>query len=149
MAQGDVVYFDEFVAALMKGEHNLESDEIRAIMIDNTTVATAADAEALYDSYGEVTGTLNEQYGVKLANKTVTQTGGTGIFTASAFTFRQGADEPTDFFQVIIYNESHPDRAAICFIDATVDGGVTPIDLTGTDWTWTPNADGIVNIARG
>ena len=33
MAQGDITYFDEFVTALMKGEHDLETNNIKAIMI--------------------------------------------------------------------------------------------------------------------
>ena len=149
MAQGDATLFDDFVRRLALGEHDLLNDELRMILIDDTTTAAATDEEPNRDSYTQTTGDYNKENGILVANKTVTESAGDVTFDFDPVTFRKGANEPNDVYQLVLYNDSHPSRAAILFIDPTTDAGVTPYDLTANSLTWTPNASGVMTIEKG
>lgn len=132
MAQGTLTTFEEFRKNIGDGSHNLSSDTFKIMLIDNTTVPTAADVTPDSADYTEVSGGTSYVAGGATLTTTYTEVGGVATFkhTGGTITWAKDAAGPTNIYYAIIYNATHTGtNDAIAFIDLTADGGVTPISL--------------------
>ena len=142
MAKNEVFYFYEFAKQLFLGEHNLQGDDIRYFLAKNTTPPAVDDAEPVYGDYDEVTTTYNIEGGLPVPNRTVTQTSGTVTFDHDTLQALAESAGPT-FSYIIIYNNSHPLRPCIFFIEVVDNADSAAHDLSTTPYRWTPNAAGL------
>ena len=143
MAQGTLLLFEEFSLNIGNGDHDLDADSFKVMLISDTLVAAVTDLTPNSADYTEVTGTGYTAGGEALT-LTWLEVGGTATFavTSGATSWTQNGAGPTDIEQAIIYNTTHVGtQDAIGFIDMTTDAGVTPISLQDGDITitWQPN----------
>lgn len=130
MGQGTMQLFND--VALQVGEkiHNFPSggETYKAMIINNTKVAAATDANAKKADYTEVSGGTYAE--IALANQDFTLSGAIATFIADAIEFaKDAASGPTDCYQLLIYLDDGPDYNAVAFMDLTLDGGTTPLSL--------------------
>lgn len=148
MAQGTVTVFEEFTKYIGDGSHDLDNDTFKCMLINNTTVPTAATATPDSADFTEVTGTGYTAGGESLTI-TWTEAGGTATFDSTVNpSWTQNGAGPTDIYYAIIYNTTHAGtNDAVAFVDMTADGGTTPISLQSGDITLTWGASGIFTLA--
>jgi hypothetical protein len=146
MAQGTLTLFEEFSLNIGNGDHDLDGDAFKVMLISNqvggTPTITAADTTPDSSDYTEVTGTGYTAGGESIT-VTWTEANGTATFqvTSGATSWTQNGAGPTDIKTALIYNTTHAGtNDAIGFIDMTTDG-TTAISLVDGDITitWNPN----------
>lgn len=143
MAQGTLTLFEEFSLNIGNGDHDLDGDSFKVMLVNDTLVPTAALATPDSSDFTEVTGT-GYTAGGEAITCTWTEVGGTATFqvTSGNTAWTQNGAGPTDIEYAIIYNTTHiGTQDAIGWIDMTTDAGVTPISLQDGDITitWNPN----------
>ena len=146
MAQGDVVFFDQFLVDVMEEIHNLETDTIKVALVDNVITPVATTADPRWGAGGTTDLSANEvaaggNYaagGATPAAPEVTLTGGLAQFDAGDVSWAQDASNPTDAEWAIVYNDTAAGKNAIGFVDI---GGT--FDMTTGDLSITWNANGI------
>ena len=150
MALGDFVLFEEFALNIGNGDHDMDADAFKVMLIDNTLAATAADLTPDSADYTEVTGPGYTAGGEALTTPAWTEIGGVAKFDdsgAAGVSWTQNGAGPADIYQAILYNTSHVGtNDAIGFIDMTTDAGVTPASLIAGDITITWHASGIFTV---
>lgn len=130
MGQGTMVLFNDFALQIGEKIHEFPSggEDYNAMIINNTKVAAATDANPKKADYTEVSGGTYAE--ITLANQDFTLSGAIATFVADALSWAQDAGSgPTDCYQVLIYLDDGPDYNAVAFIDLTLDGGTTPLSL--------------------
>lgn len=147
MAQGDFTLFEEFAKYIGDGSHDLDSDVIKCMLIDNSTVPTAALATPDSADFTEVTGT-NYTAGGATLTCTYVEAGGVATFDSSTNpSWTTSPSGPANIYYAIVYNTSHAGtNDAIGFVDMTSDGGTTPISLQSGDISITWNASGLFTV---
>ena len=139
MAQGDVVFFDQFLVDSMEKVHNLESDTIKLALVDDTTTPATTTAVPCWGSGGTTNFSSNEvtaggNYsagGAACANPTVALSGGAATFdTDDPATWSQHASNPTDARWGILYNDTATNKNAIGYVDLGSAFNMTTGDLT-------------------
>lgn len=147
MAQGDLVFFDQFLVDVFNAEHDLSADTIKMGLTDGSTVPTAATADPRWGAGGttnfaseEVTpGGNYSAGGAAMANAAATLNSGTCKFdTDDPATWAQHASNPTDATYGIIYNDTNAGKRAIGFVDL---GGA--FDMTTGPLAVAVNASGL------
>ena len=110
------------------------------MLIDNTVVATASDANADASLYTEVSGT-NYTAGGQALTMSWDKVSNTMYFnvTSGSSSWTSAAGAPTNIYQAIVYNTTTTEDNAVGFVDMTVDGGVTPLNLASAGITMTYN----------
>ena len=139
MAQGDVVFFDQFLVDSMVKVHNLESATIKLALVDDTTTPATTTAVPCWGSGGTTNFSSNEvpaggNYsagGAACANPTVALSGGAATFdTDDPATWSQHASNPTDARWGILYNDTATNKNAIGYVDLGSAFNMTTGDLT-------------------
>ena len=151
MALGTLTLFEEFSKYLANGDHDMDGDGFKVMLITNGVVATAADLTPDSADYTEVSGgTSYTAGGEALTTPNLAEVGGVTTFDdtgAASVSWVQDASGPSTIYQAILYNTTHAGtNDAIAFIDMTTDGGTTPADLKAGDITITWGASGIFTI---
>lgn len=143
MAVGDITLFQEFVADIGNGVHNLESDVIKCAILDNTVTPTAATATPRLSDFTEVGTAGSYVAGGTDITATYSQTSGTGTFDGTTNpSWAQNASNDTDAWWGLIYNDTTVGDIAIGFVEL---GG--PVDMSAGSLTITWNASGIFTLA--
>lgn len=135
MAAGDLVIFDEAKLALLNGTHDLDTDVFKVMIINNTTVPTAADLTPAKADYTAVNGGT---YPVTPDTMTVSLTEVGGVVTydfTTNISYAKNALNPADVFYAVCYNDTDVGKAALFFVE---------IDATGFDGT-----GGLMSITWG
>lgn len=142
MARGDVTVFEEFSKYIGNGDHDLDNDTFKCMLINNSTVPTAADLTPDSADYTEVTGSGYTAGGVTLT-VTYTEVGGVATFDSSVNpSWTKTVGGPTDIYYGIIYNTTHVGtNDAVAFVDMA-----GPVSLVAGDVSITWNASGIFTV---
>jgi hypothetical protein len=153
MAQGDVVFFDQFLVDSLEGLHDLENDTIKVGLTDGSvTTPSATTADPRWGA-GGTTNLASEEVtpggnyasgGAAAANPAVTLTGGLAQFDADDVSWAQNASNPTDATWAIIYNDTDAGKRAIGYVDI---GGVFDMTTGNLSITWNANGIGRLNQA--
>lgn len=134
MAQGTLLFVDNFSESLSKGNHNLApaGDTIKVMLISEG-VASVLTSSVDSSAFTEVSGGGYTAGGVALTN-TLSETGGTTTFGSSVNpSWTQNGSGPTNIKTALIYNTIAASEDLIAYIDMTVDGGTTAISLQSGD----------------
>ena len=139
MAQGDVVFFDQFLVDCMEKVHNLESDTIKLALVDSTTTPATTTAVPTWGSGGTTNFSSNEvtaggNYtagGAACSNPSVTLSGGVAqIDMDDPATWSQAAGNPTNARWGILYNDTATNNECIGYVDLGSAFDMTTGDLT-------------------
>lgn len=148
MAKGTITLFEEFSLSIANGVHDIDNDQIRVMLINNTIIPYTAIATPDASDFTEVVGS-NYSGGGIILTKTWTELNGLASFkVTNSPTWLQHATGPTDIFYAIIYNNTYAgaNGDAIGFIDLTDDGGITPISLVDGDIVLSFDTDGLFTL---
>ncbi len=145
MAQGDIVFFNQFYEDEGLKVHNLNTDTLKVGLVDNTTTPSASTANPHWSATGtnflanEVTPGGNYTTGGSDTNNTFSESGGTATLGATDITWSQNGSNPTGVWWGIIYNDTATNKPCIAYIEL---GG--PVDMTTGDLTinWGSSAIG-------
>jgi len=154
MAQNDLTVFDSFRLAVGNKEHDLNDDTFKFGLVDDTDNLagdmTRDESDPRWAAGGSVNYLTNQ---VDIAETAyvgpVTLANPDWAESADVFTFAfdnptviaQDLAGPTDIYWMVIYNDSHANKACVCVIDL---GG--PISLQAGTLTIEFNAAGIYQI---
>ena len=148
MATGDFVIFNAFLNDIATEGHNLDSDNLKLGIVDNSSPPTASSATPNWGAHSanEVTAAGNYTAdGVALASSwidAVTATAAT--LDASDITISQDATNGfTNAYWGVLYNDSHATDAAIGYVDL---GG--PVSEQDGDVKIQWNASGILKLSK-
>ncbi len=156
MAQGTLVIFSDFEAAVHEGAVNLETATLKMAF---STVSQATLSEATADprwgaggttdlSTNEVSGTNYTAGGNGCANPSITESGGVITYDAdNPADWLQDASGPNDIKTGILYIDDANDYA-VGFIDMTSDSGTTAVSLQNGDIKYSHNASGIYTVTN-
>lgn len=152
MAQGDVVFFDQFLVDVLEKVHNLETDTFKLGLTTGATTPSATTTDPRWGAGGttnfaaeEVTpGGNYAAGGPTIANPAVTLTGGLAMFDGDDVTIAQNAANPTNATQAIIYNDTAAGKNAVGFVDI---GGAFDMTTGPLSFVW--NANGIGRLNQG
>jgi len=143
MARGDWTTFEEFSVDLGNGVHNLGSDQLKLLLIDNTTPPTAADATPrLADYVGNEVSTAGgyPANGIALTGEAFAEAGGVATLDDTGnISLAQDGSGFTDAYWGILYNDTAAADQAIGFVDL---GGPVSEQAGVISITW--NAGGIL-----
>lgn len=143
MAEGDVTVFTSVKKAIINKEHDLDNDSIKVAICNNTVVPTENTSTPTITTFTEVGSAGTYVAGGTVLTMVVTDEGG-GVIKVDATNHPSWNSDPsndTDAYWGIIYNDSHPSKAAIAFVDL---GG--PKDMTAGTLTIDWNTNGIFLI---
>lgn len=149
MAQGDVVFFDQFLVDALEKVHDLENDTIKVGLTDGTTTPAATTADPRWGAGGttnfsseEVTAGGNYTAGgATPAAPSVTLSGGAAVFDAGDVSWSQNGSNPTNARWGIIYNDTATGKNAIGYVDLG-----SAFDMTTGDLSIAWNASGIASL---
>lgn len=134
MAQGTLLFVDNFSESLSKGNHNLAAaQDVIKVMLVSEGIASVLTSSVDSSTFTEVTGTGYTAGGETLVN-TLSETGGTTTFGSSVNpSWTQNGAGPTNIRTALIYNSTAVSEDLIAYIDMTVDAGTTAISLQSGD----------------
>jgi hypothetical protein len=140
MAQGDVVFFQQFLVDVLEGVHNLETNTINLGLTDGTTTPTEATADPRWGTGGTTNFSAEEcttggayTGPVALANPAVSWNNSRAeIDWDDPATWSQNASSPTDATWGIIYNDTAAGKQCIGYVDLGGAFNMTTGDLTIT-----------------
>lgn len=151
MAQGDLLFFNDFVDDLGKGKHNLDTDTIKFALCTNATVPSVSTADPCFGAGGttnfsstEVSGTGYTAGGEDISS-TYSTTTAVGTLDGTDVSWTQNGAGPTNIRWGIIYNDTATNKDCIAFVDM---GGGADISLVDGDISYTFNGSGIGTITR-
>ena len=151
MAQGDLLFFNDFVDDLGKGKHVLGTDTIKFALVSNSTVPAVTTADPCFGAGGttnfastEVSGTGYTSGGEDIS-ATFSTTTDTGTLDGTGPSWSQNGAGPTNIRWGIIYNDSATNKDCIAFVDM---GGGSDISLQDGDISYTFHGSGIGTITR-
>lgn len=151
MAQGDLVYFDQYNADVKKAVHDEDSDTFKYAFITDSVTPTAGMSDPRWGAGGgtnlsttEVTpGGNYSAGGITLANPTVTLSSSSGVSDADDVSLAQDGSNPTDARWVIVYNDTSAGKECLAFIDL---GSVRDLSDGPHNMIW--NVLGLSSIAK-
>lgn len=149
MAQGDVVFFDQFLVDVLEKRHDLEADDIKLALITNAVTPAATDADPRWGAGGSTNFSSNQvtpggNYstgGASIANPAVTLTGGLAMFDGDDVTWAQNASNPTNATWGIIYNNTDAGLRCLGYVDL---GGAFNMTTGPLSVVW--NANGLARL---
>jgi hypothetical protein len=154
MAQGDVVLFQDFIANLGTGVHNLNTNTIKFGLIKSAANGGDDPANTDADPCWGAGGTTNfataqvSETGGNYASggpditNTYSETTGTGTLDATNVSITSNASNPTNARWGILYDDTATNKNVIAYVDLGSDFDMTTGDLS-VNW----NASGIATIA--
>jgi hypothetical protein len=149
-AQGDLVFFDQFLVDVSEKLHDLENDTIKLALITNAVTPAATTADPRWGAGGTTNLSSNQvtpggnyaSGGATCANPSVTLTGGLARFDADdPAAWAANASNPTNARWGILYNDTDAGKRAIAFLDL---GSV--FDMTTGPLTVAWNANGLYEL---
>lgn len=153
MAQGDIVFFDQWLVDVQEGLHDHENDTFKVGLITAISpepAATTTDPRwgaggtTNYSSSEVTVASPEGNYsagGPAIGNPTVTLSGGAGVFDGDDISITQHASNPTNARWGIIYNDTDAGKRCVGYLDL---GSV--VDLTAGDFSIAWNATGISSM---
>lgn len=145
MAKGDVVVFNEAKQNIGNGLLDLSAGTDFSCMLINT-LPSAADLSPDSSDYIEVSGSGYTPGGIALTTTWI-ESGGTVIFDSSVDpTWAQDPAGPIDIVAALVYSTTAAGEDALCYIDLTNDGGITPISLQDGSVQLVINAAGLFTL---
>lgn len=149
MAQGDIVFFDQWLVDVQEGLHDLENDSIKVGLITSAVTPLATTTDPRWGAGGTTNFSTNQvtpggNYatgGPAAANPSVTLVGGAGVFDADDISILQDVSNPTNARWGIIYNDTAVGKYCIGFVDLGAD-----VDLSAGNFSITWNASGISSL---
>lgn len=136
MAAGDLTVFEEAKLALVDGTHDLNTHTFKVMLINNTTVPTAADATPAKADYTEVTGT-GYTAGGETMTVSLSEVGGTVTFSFTTNpSWAQNGAGFTDAYYAVCYNDTNVGKEALFFLDM---GGPVSQQAGAVSITWGAN----------
>jgi hypothetical protein len=153
MAQGDVVFFDQFLVDALEGVHNLETNSVKIALVTNSTVPSATTSDPRYGAGGGTNFATTEvaaggNYatgGATCANPAVTLTGGLAMFDADdPAAWAQHASNPTNATWGIVYNDTAAGKQCVCYVDL---GGAFDMTTGALSIVWNANGLGRLDQA--
>lgn len=149
MAQGDVVFFDQFLVDVMEKLHDLENDVIKVGLVNSTTTPSATTADPRWGTGGSTNFSANEvtpggNYaagGATAAAPSVTLSSGAAVFDAGDVSWAQNASNPTTARWGIIYNSTDAGKRCLGYVDL---GSVFDMTTGQLEILW--NASGIASL---
>ena len=140
MAQGDVVFFDQFLVDMAEGLHDLENDVIKVGLVTNVTTPADTTADPRWGAGGTTNFKTNEvtpggNYvvdGATPATPSVTLAGGQAEIDWGDVSWAQNASNPTDATWAIIYNSTDAGLRCIGYVDIGGTFNMTTGDLSIT-----------------
>lgn len=146
MAQGDIVFFNQFYEDEGLAVHNLNTDALYVALITSAVTPSASTADPRWGAGGTTDFSTSEvtpggQYttGGSDSTNTFSEAGGTATLGATNITWTQNASNPTDARWGIIYNFTAAGKNCVGYVDL---GAV--VDMTAGDLTinWGSSAIG-------
>lgn len=140
MARGDVTLFDEFLAALGAGVHDLASDTLKMGLVTNGVTPTAGDSSPAWGDYSASEVATTGGYvagGVTLTTVTYTEAAGVASLDSDPVSLVLDGSGFTNAYWGILYNDTAAGDEAIGFVDL---GG--PVSEQAGDVVITPHANG-------
>lgn len=140
MAQGDVVFFDQWLVDVLEAKHDHELGTFYCALITNAVTPLATTSDPRWGAGGGTNFTTNEvtpggnyaANGAALANPSVTLNGGLAeIDWDDPATWSQNASNPTNATWGIIYN-NQANKECVGFVDLGGAFDMTTGDLTIT-----------------
>lgn len=134
MARGDITIFEEFALDSHSEKHQLVTDTLKLMIVDNTLTPLASIATPTKADFvaNEVSGTNYPAGGLTLSATTAqySEAAGVGTLYSDQLSMSQHASGPTDMRWGILYNDTEAGDAAIAFVDlgaiiSLVNGDVT------------------------
>ena len=126
MAQGDVEFFDEFLHEMALGEHNLDTNVLKLGLCDST-LTTPVKTTAIPHWGGTGTTDMSADEALTTGSYTGPVTLGNNAVTNNAGTIYIDWDDPSAWTAnalndtavqwAIIYNDTHPDKHCIGWVD--------------------------------
>lgn len=152
MAQGDVVFFDQFLVDVLEKLHDLENDTFKVALITNAVTPAATTSDPRWGAGGgtnlsssQVTpGGNYVSGGATIGNPAVTLTGGLAMFDGDDVSWAQNASNPTNAEWAIIYNDTDTGKRAVGYVDI---GGTFNMTTGALSITWNANGIGRLNQA--
>jgi len=136
MAQGTLLFVDNFSRSLAKGNHDLTpttGNTFKCMLVSEgvgSILTTSVDSS----SFTEVTGGTNYTAGGVTLTQTLSETNGVTTLGSSVNpSWLQDASGPTNIKTALIYNATATSEDLIAYIDMTVDNGTTAISLQSGD----------------
>jgi hypothetical protein len=144
MAQGDVVFFNQFLEDEADKLHNLSTDDLYLGLITSAATPAATSSDPRWGTGGSTNFSTNEvsgtggNYPADGVNMSVTitdgisRTGGTVDLLADNVSIAQHASNPTDARWGIIYNYTAAGKQCVGFVDLGADSDLTsgPFSIT-------------------
>lgn len=122
--------YPAFKEALLNKEHDLNTDVIKAILVDLADYTYSAAHSTLAD----VPAVARVAISAALASPTIAS----GVFDCADFTWAAVSGDPSE--AIILYNDTHVSDALIAFYDTGMTG--MPVTPNGGDINLTVNASG-------
>lgn len=149
MAQGDVVFFDQFLVDVQEKIHDLETDTLKVGLITSAVTPAATTSDPRWGAGGTTNFSSNQvtpggNYvtgGPAAANNAVTLSAGAAVFDADDISILQNVSNPTNARWGILYNDTAAGKNCIGFVDLGAD-----VDLSAGDFSITWNASGISSL---
>ena len=126
MAQGDVVFFDQWLVDVGEKKHDHENDAFLIALTDGTTTPSTTTADPRWGAGGSTNFSTEEcaaggNYsagGASLANPSVALVGGAAEYDwDDPATWSQHASNPTDATWGIIYNNTSAGKECVGYVD--------------------------------
>lgn len=130
MAQGTLLFLDNFSESLNKGNHNLApANDVIKCMLISEGIGSVTTSSVDSSAFTEVSGT-NYTAGGETLTMTLSETTGTTTLGSSVNpSWTQNGAGPTDIKTALIYNTTAGSEDLIAYIDMTTDAGTTAISL--------------------
>jgi len=150
MAQGDVVFFDQFLVDVLEKLHDLETDSFKLALITNAATPAATTADPRWGAGGTTNFSTNQvtpggnyvSGGAACANPVVSLTGGLAMFDSDdPATWAQNAGNPTNARWGILYNDTDAGKRCLGYLDL---GSVFDMTTGPLSVAW--NANGIARL---
>jgi hypothetical protein len=145
MARGDFTLFNDFAEKLGNGEHDLNDDTFKLMIISTVTEPVATEAAPAFSTYSS--GQVGEFVGGYVTggvdiNAVYAEVTGTGTLTGDDIALTQNASGFDDAYWGILYNDTNASKFAVGWIEFA--GAVSQIDgPVNLNW----NVSGILTVA--
>jgi len=151
MAQGDVLFFDQFLVDTLEKLHDLETDVFKIGLITSAVTPAVTTADPRWGAGGGTNLATNQvtpggnyaSGGPTIANPVVSLTGGLAMFDGDDVSIAQNAGNPTNAVWGVIYNDTDAGKRCLGYVDL---GGVYDLTTGILSFAW--NVNGIMRMSN-
>lgn len=149
MAQGDVIFFDQWLVDVQEKLHDHELDSFKLGLITSAVTPAATTPDPRWGAGGSTDLSASEvtpggNYlagGPAIANPTMTLSAGAGVWDGDDISILQDVNNPTNARWGIIYNDTDAGKRCVGLLDLGSD-----TDLSAGDFSVTWSASGISSM---